>query len=357
MGSKHEGEAPEGVGEKKEPAVGYVHTSDMAEFLASLQISLLVSTYQAQRIMTLCSTSTRLQMLMRVLERPTGIALRGRSMAVVTRRQVWFFEDSGLVQNLQGEALPYDLCLVPRRSHVTGDIAGHEAQWWGDELLLVNTRFSCICTLDPNWSFVPYWRPPFITDCVPEDRCHLNGMVVGENGPRFVSALGETNTEEGWRSNKASGGVILDVESGEIICREISMPHSPRWYAGRLWILESGTGSLQVVDLADGKRTTVCRLPGYLRGLAFHGHYAFVGLCKIRGDRETFGGMPIEELVDELQCAIYVVDIRSGLVRGFIEFTKGIEELFDVHVLPGVTNPHIIGFEEETLNGMFVVNI
>lgn len=342
--------------EKKEAAVGYVHTAELPEFFAKLQISLLASTYQAQRVMTLASNGEKLSMLMRVLERPTGIALRKREAAIVTKRQIWFFRDSGVTFDSDGVPLPYDLCLVPRQSFVTGDIAGHECGWHNDELLVLNTRFSCISRLDPDWSFVPTWRPKFISSIAAEDRCHLNGFVIDESGPRFVTALGQSDEAEGWREKKVSGGIIIDVPSGEILSEGIAMPHSPRWYAGKLWVLESGTGSLQVVDLQSGKRTTVVRLPGYLRGLSFYDRFAFVGLCKIRGDRDTFGGMPIEENTEELKCAIYVIDITSGAPVGFIEFTKGIEELFDVHVLPSVTKPHIIGFEEDTLDGMFIVD-
>jgi len=341
---------------EKEAAVAYVHTNEMPEFLAKLGVSLFVSTYQAQRVMALASNGAKLSILMRVLERPTGIALKDRRAAIVTKRQVWFFKDSGVTRDSDGRVLPYDLCLVPRQSYVTGDIAGHEAAWHGDDLIVVNTRFSCLCKLDPAWSFVPVWKPPFVSQCVPEDRCHLNGLVLDEDGPRFVTALGEGDTKESWRESKVNGGVIVDVRSNEIITRGIAMPHSPRFYADKLWVLESGTGSLQVVDLDSGVRTTVVKLPGYLRGLSFYDRYAFVGLCKIRGDRETFGGMPIEENVEELKCAIYVIDISSGQPVGFIEFTKGIEELFDVCVLPGAKNPHIIGFEEDTLDGMFIVD-
>ena len=341
---------------KREPAVGYSFTPEIPALLSSLGASLLVSTYQAQRLMTLSSTAKGgLFMLMRVFERPTGIALKGTSMAAVTRREILFFENTGTMRDLEGKALPYDRCYSPRRTHVTGDISGHEAAWVKDELIVVNTRFSCLCTLDPKWSFVPSWHPPFISKVAPEDRCHLNGLVVDEKGPRFVSALAKSDQPEGWRSQRQDGGIIIDVRSGEIVTQGLSMPHSPRWYQNRLWILESGTGSLQTVDLESGKRTTVIELPGYLRGLSFFKQYAFVGLCKIRGDRDTFGGLEIEKKHSELKCAIYVLDLVRGAVVGIIEFTKGIEELFDVCVLPGVRSPHIIGYEEDTINGVFVI--
>lgn len=352
--SESSGLAEETSTEKKEPAIEYVHTNNMPELLGGLGVSLLVSTYQAQRIMTISVNGDRLFMLMRVFERPTGLALQNGRLAAVTRRQVWFFEEPGQIRDLEGNVLPYDQCYVPRRSHVTGDISGHEAVWIGDQLIVVNTRFSCLCTLSPDWSFVPLWHPPFISEVVPEDRCHLNGIVADAYGPKYVTAFSDTDQDQSWRECKRSGGVVVDVPSGEVVARGMSMPHSPRLYAGRLWVLDSGTGSLQVVDTDSGVRTTVVQLPGYLRGLSFYDRYAFIGLCKIRSNREIFGGCQIEAL-EERKCAIYVIDITSGQEMGFIEFTKGIEELFDIHVLPGVKNPHIIGFEEDTINGIFVV--
>ena len=57
-------------------------------------------------------------------------------------------------------------------------------------------------------------------------------MVDGR--PRYVTALGETDEPAGWRANKARGGIVMDVDSGAVITRGLSMPHSPRWYGGRL---------------------------------------------------------------------------------------------------------------------------
>jgi len=63
---------------------------------------------------------------------------------------------------------------------------------------------------------------------VPEDRCHLNGLAVVDGQPKYVTALGTTDTPGGWRERKADGGVLLDVESGETLIDNLSMPHSPR---------------------------------------------------------------------------------------------------------------------------------
>ena len=187
--------------------------------------------------------------------------------------------------------------------------------WAGDELWIVNTRFSCLCTLDPDYSFVPRWRPPFITALAAEDRCHLNGLAVmpGERGalvPRYVTALGATDTPGGWRQDKAKGGCLMEVPSGEVLVHGLSMPHSPRWHDGRLWLLESGTGQLVLVDPANGQRQTVTELPGFARGLAFAGPYALVGLSKIRAT-SAMDGVPLAARRDRLKCGVGVVDLRS----------------------------------------------
>ena len=153
----------------------------------------------------------------------------------------------------------------------------------GDELWVVNTRFSCLCTLDRSASFAPRWRPPFVTALEPTDRCHLNGLGDGRRPARATSRRwARPTTPAGWRANKAKGGILMDVDSGEVITRGLSMPHSPRWYGGRLWVCESGAGTLGFIDLNTGKYEPVAEVPGFTRGLDFAGDLAFVGLSQVR---------------------------------------------------------------------------
>jgi uncharacterized protein (TIGR03032 family) len=248
----------------------------------------------------------------------------------------------------------HDACYLPRSCHVTGDIAVHELAWADEELWAVNTRFSCLCRLHPGYSFVPRWRPPFITALAAEDRCHLNGLALVDGQAQYVTALGETDTAHGWRANKAHGGCLMEVRSGAILCRGLSMPHSPRWHDGRLWLLESGTGQLVLVDPASGRRQRVAELPGFARGLALWGRYAFVGLSKIR-KTSAMDGVPLAERREELQCGVAVVDLRSGQVLALLEFQTAVEEIFDVQLLPGLRFPEVIGFQQETIQHTFVV--
>src|SRR5205807_1649865 len=121
------------------------------------------------------------------------------------------------------------------------------------------------------------------------------------------TALGATDTQGGWRENKKDGGILLEVATGDILLRGLSMPHSPRWHDGRLWLLESGKGGIGFVDPVTLRYERVAELPGFTRGLDFHGRFAFVGLSQVR-ERAVFSGLPITERPTERNCGVWVVD-------------------------------------------------
>jgi uncharacterized protein (TIGR03032 family) len=339
----------------------YQQTDNLAALLRQLNVSLLVTTYQANKLLVVRAAEAGLSTLVRTLERPMGLAVDGSRMALGTRNQVWFLRNAPDIAPRIDPAGQHDACYLPRSCHVTGDIGVHELAWAGDELWVVNTRFSCLCTLDPDYSFVPRWQPPFVTALAAEDRCHLNGLAMGPCGtavpavvPKYATALGETDTRDGWRPNKPRGGCLIDIPSGEMVARGLSMPHSPRWHDGRLWLLESGTGQLALIDLASGRREAVTELPGFARGLAFAGPYAFVGLSKIR-PTSAMDGVPLAQRRDMLKCGVAVVDLRAGRVVAFLEFQTAVEEIFDVQVLPGLRFPDVVGFHKEAVHHTFVV--
>jgi uncharacterized protein (TIGR03032 family) len=245
---------------------------------------------------------------------------------------------------------------MPRAAHVTGDVQIHEMAYVQDQLWFVNTRFSCLATHDPDHSFAPIWRPTFITQYTPDDRCHLNGIGLVAGKPHWVTALGETNTSGGWRENKKSGGILIDIESNEIVARGLSMPHSPRWHNGRLWLLESGTGSLGHVDLATGRYEPVVHLDGFTRGLELVGNLAFVGLSQVR-ETAVFSGIQITERLQESQrtCGVWVIDIQRGQVVAFLKFEEAVQEIFAVVLLPGCRFPDLINDNADLIGSSFVL--
>lgn len=312
-------------------------------WVAQIEGSLIVSTYQSGKVAAIGWDGRRVSLLMREFEKPMGLAVQGTRMALATRREVTFFANDPLLAPAYDERRPgrYDALFLPRATYHTGDIHTHDIAFENDHLVVVNTRFSCLARLSRAFCFEPFWRPKFISELAPEDRCHLNGLCYRDGAPRYVTALGTTDAPGGWRQRKATGGVLIDIASDETVLSGLSMPHSPRWHDGRLWVLNSGAGELLAVDHRSGKADVVCRLPGYLRGLCFAHGYALVGLSKIR-ERHIFGGLPLQENGTPLRCGVAVVDLRSGSPAGFFEFTAGCEELFEVQFLPRARRPMIL---------------
>jgi uncharacterized protein (TIGR03032 family) len=326
-----------------------VSTASFGQALAVAGSSLLVSTYQTNKLVTArMPADGGLNTHFRDVDKPMGIAVAPGRIALGTRTEVWDLRD--MPEAAKGD----DACFLLRNRHVTGDIAVHDLAFAGGQLWLVATAFSCLATLDADHSFVPRWNPPFISKLAAEDRCHLNGMAVVDDRVAFVTALGRTDEPGGWREGKAAGGVLLDVATSQVVAQGLSMPHSPRWHAGRLWMLESGRGSLCTVDLASGAVQTVAELPGFTRGLAFMGDLAFVGLSQIR-ESSTFGDLPLTRRLRERQCGVWMVDLRSGEIAGLLRFEDLVQEIFDVAVLPGVRFPEIAEAAGPTVSSSFVL--
>ncbi len=334
------------------------HTPNFPGLLRQLGASLLVTTYQAGKLVMVREEGDHLNTHYRTFKSPMGLALAdgGAKLVIGTSMQVWEFRDNRDVARRLEPAGTHDACFLPRSSHVTGNVLIHEmAYGTGGQLWFVNTRFSCLATLDPESSFVPRWRPPFVTELEPSDRCHLNGLGMVDGKPKYVTALGETNAMGGWRPNKAKGGIVMDVDSGAVLCRGLSMPHSPRWYGGRLWVCESGSGTLGHIDLNTGRYEAVAAVSGFTRGLDFVGDLAFVGLSQVR-ESAVFSGIPITERLtpEQRMCGVCVVDLRRGETVALLKFQSGVQEIFAVALLRR-RFPDLINDDEKLLESSFVV--
>ncbi|NEP57821.1 MAG: TIGR03032 family protein [Symploca sp. SIO2G7] len=338
---------------KNEP-LRSIHTSNFPQILAQLGISLVISTYQAGKLIILRADGNTINTHFRVFPKPMGLAADIGRLAIGTACQVWELRNVPAVAYKLEPVGKHDACYLPRNSHITGDIDIHDLAWGKQELWFVNTRFSCLCTLDFDHSFVPRWRPNFITALTPEDRCHLNGLGMVNSVPKYVTALGETDSMGGWRENKADGGILMDIETNQVLLRGLSMPHSPRWYNQRLWVLESGNGSLATVDLVSGKIETVTQLPGFTRGLDFWGNLAFVGLSQVR-ETAVFSGIPLTQKLEERICGIWVINIETGQTVAFLQFEDAVQEIFAVEVLPGIRFPEIIDWDEKLIASSYVL--
>jgi uncharacterized protein (TIGR03032 family) len=277
-----------------------------------------------------------------------GIAVKPGTIAVCTRKEVWFLRNAPDIAAKLEPRGHYDACFLARTSHFTGDIEAHEAAWVGTEFWIVNTLFSCLSALHPYYSFAPRWRPSFISELRPEDRCHLNGFAVADGQPRYATALAETDAPAGWRDRRQAGGCLIEVPSGRLLVRGLSLPHSPRVEGHQVLFLHTGQGRLDAVQPQTGEIATVASLPGIARRLALHGGFAFIGLSKAR---PTLQDVPIVAQREQLRCGMWVINLQTGAIAGHQEFCTGVEEIFDIQVLPGIVCPYVSGPRAEQDNG------
>jgi uncharacterized protein (TIGR03032 family) len=356
-------------GDASLPPLRSVHTNTFAQILTQLHLSLAVTTYQAGKLVLLRPELQNGKPVVnthfRSFRKPMGFAWERGRFAIGTTSEIWEFHDipavAGKLEDSQASK-SCDAVFLPRSCGMTGDVQIHEMVWAPQpkssasspdsnlsELWFVNTRFSCLATRSDVYSFVPRWYPPFISALTPEDRCHLNGVALRDGEIRYVTALGDTDSPAGWRENKRAGGILFDLKVNEIFARGLSMPHSPRWHNGNLWLLESGNGGIGIVDQRTGKYEEVCRLPGFTRGLDFAGPYALVGLSQVR-ETAVFSGIAIaEKPQDERCCGVWAIDTGTGRIIGFVKFTDAVQEIFAVQALTGLRWPEVLNEDQKQI--------
>lgn len=316
-------------------------------------VSLAVSTYQAGKLLLVGTKSDGgLAIFERTFNRCMGLWTDAQTMWMSTRYQMWRLENMLAEGEVQGG---FDRLFVPQLGYTTGDIDIHDVSVDGQgKPFFISTLFNCIASLSERRSFTPLWRPAFISKLAAEDRCHLNGLAVNDGQPSYVTACSQSDVVDGWRDRRGDGGVVIDVRNDQIIAAGFSMPHSPRVYQDRLWLLDSGNGYFGFVDLGSGEFEKVAFCPGYARGLAFVGDYAVVGLSQPRNDEGSFQGLRLdEELASRnasARCGVQVIDLRSGDVVHWMRIEGGtIQELYDVAILPNTRRPTAYGFKTDEI--------
>lgn len=333
-------------------------TRGFADWLLRNNVSLAFTSYQTGRLYLVgVNAKGQVSFHERYLARAMGLWADPQRIVVSTIFQVWRFEN--VVQPGAARDQP-DRHYIPRVAHTTGDLDIHDIGVMADgRIVFVNTLFSCLATLSPAHSFRLYWKPPFISKLAAEDRCHLNGLAMKDGQPAYVTATSRSDIVNGWRNRRAEGGCVIDVASNAVVTEKLSMPHSPRWHGGRLWVLNSGTGHIGTVDLASGTFEPRAFCPGFLRGLAFHNGHAIVGLSLPRDG--SFSGLALD---DELKkrdadpwCGVQVVNLASGDIVEWIKLEGGVSELFDVAAIPGVRWPVATGFLNDEIHKSYTFEV
>lgn len=320
-------------------------------WLAEQQISLAFSTYQAGKLFLIgLQPDGRLSIFERTFSRCMGLWADGQTIWMTSLYQLWRLEnvlDAGQMHD------GYDRLYVPQVGYTTGDIDIHDVGVDDQgRVVFINTLFSCLATVSETHSFVPLWRPPFVSKLCAEERCHLNGLALQDGHPKYVTAVAATDAADAWRDHRRDGGVVVDCKTDEVVADGLSMPHSPRVYRDQLWLLNAGTGFFGRVDVNTGQFEPLTFCPGFLRGLSFSGDYAIVATSKPR-DNKTFTGLELDKTLADrgaaARCQLAVIDLRTFDLVHWLQIEGVVEELYDVVVLPGVTRPMLLGFRSDEI--------
>jgi uncharacterized protein (TIGR03032 family) len=333
---------------------------DLGSWLLELGGSLAFSTYQSSRLFFVSAGEDgKGSALERIVGSAMGLAVDQNKLWIANKEQVWRFSNVG---PRKAETWTADAVYMPRRGYFLGPCDTHDlladVTFRGEhhELLFVNTSFSCIAALDKHHNFRPVWKPDFISALGPGDRCHLNGMGARDGELAFATLCGRSDEPLGWKPMKSGGGMVIDIAANRVLCQGLSMPHSPRWHDGRLWLLNSGDGEF---GWLDGDRFVPLGIyPGFARGLCFVDGLAVIGISRLR--ENTFSaGLSIKARMAERNmpefCGLLVIDPADGRLVHWLRIEgPAVTELYDVSFIPGIRNPFTPGFSHPRLHHTFL---
>ena len=318
--------------------------------------SLAFTTYQAGKIFFVgLQPDNKLSIFERTFDRAMGLWVQNSTLYLSSLYQIWSCHNA-----LEpGESHDgYDCLYVPQSSYVTGDLDIHDLVVdESNKLIFANTLFNCLATVSNTHSFVPLWKPAFISNLAAEDCCHLNGIALREGKVRYITMVGQSDRVGGWRDLRQDGGCVVDVTKNQVVADALSMPHSPRWYQDKLWLLNSGTGEFGYINLAKGIFEPIVFCPGYLRGCAFCDRYAVLGLSLSRN--KTFSDLMLDKKLQKANmkaaCGLVIIDLIKGEIVHWMRIDGVVKELYDVSIIPGIKRPMAIGIKSDEIKKLITI--
>jgi uncharacterized protein (TIGR03032 family) len=323
------------------------YTSEFGTLLHRTKSTLAVSVYQAGKILLFDTDDEgNLKITPISYPKPMGICSQNDKLAIATISELHIYKDiPNLASKLSSEQRNFKHLYFPRQTYHCGSIDLHDIDFVDGQITGVNTLFSCICNFDDEYSFTPIWTPHFITENTPEDRCHLNGMCQVDGKLKYITALGSGNTPGSWREDITNSGILMDIPQNKIVLDGLSMPHSPRWYNNKIYLLESAKGELVEIDPITFTKKTVSRLNGMVRGLTIVDGLAFIGISTVREKSKTFN--KLDDRVKAEFASIQIIDIASGMTLGNLTFQTEIKEIYDVQLLQNVQAAGVFGLYDK----------
>ncbi|MCU0431169.1 MAG: TIGR03032 family protein [Cytophagaceae bacterium] len=329
-------------GNKTLPPFTMVNSAQVPELFMKLNCTLVISTYQAGKVILISAQDhQKLTMLPRTFNKAMGVAIEGNKMAIACKDEVVKLVDSPeLAIHYPNQPGKYKNLYTPRATYYTGTVDLHDLHFGTEGLWGVNTSFSCLCLINDDYSFIPKWKPNFINELISEDRCHLNGLAMLNGKPKYVTALGTGNKFQSWREDITNGGVLIDIETNEMILKNLSMPHSPRMHNGELYLLQSASGEIIKFNPETKTIKVIKKFEAFVRGMAIHGDYMFVGVSKPRANSSTFAKLPFAS--NPLNAGIIVLHLPTKSIAGEMVFQTSVDEIYDVQIIPNSNSVGIL---------------
>lgn len=365
---------------------GSTHTENFPRILKELNISLAVTSYQAGRLILLCSNGERIETHFKRFPRPMGVYADDSRLTLGTLTEVLefrrndrllhkiktgaldnvtkltrkvlekdkeAFDDLIRKRNLElAEMKKSDSLYISRASLTTGMINIHDIAWGNDGLWVVNSTFSCLSTLSTDYSFIARWRPHWITELVPEDRCHLNGMAMKDGRPRYVTTFNKFNERDSWKTKTAHDGTLMDIDTDTILLDGLIQPHSPRCHNGSVYLCDSGTGRVMAYHPYTRRLSEIIKLQGFTRGLAFYGPLMFAGTSRLRAS-DIRRPIPISKEYETTYSGITVVNLSDNSKIAHIHFQGDIDQIYDIAIIPGSARPGLLDNENILTRHLF----
>lgn len=329
-----------------DPKPFFYYSERFIKILNRLNVTLVFSTYQAGKLIFVSSpTGEAIYKYAKNFKRPMGVAVLNDRLAVASRNFVEIYSKSAkLAKAFPPKPNFYDSFFTPQAKYFTGISDMHEISFDSGELYAVNTSFSCITKMSDKNHFISVWQPDFITELAPEDRCHLNGLIMEEGAPKYVTFFDQSNENNGWRKTPVNTGVLYDCQKQKVLVDNLSMPHSPTKHGDDIFFLQSATGQVMRYNTKSKELNQIVQLNSFLRGLDVYGDFLFIGASKMRKSSKTFKELPIS---DNSFAGIEIVNYKTGKRVAGLSYTDNISEIFEVKVIEGMTKPIMLTENDE----------
>ncbi|TXG79514.1 MAG: TIGR03032 family protein, partial [Spirochaetes bacterium] len=342
----------------------FIYGRTLLGFLASHNITIALSSYQSHQILAIgvqnVEVDPDLAIYLCPIRRCMGMSRYKNRLVLSNVGNIMVYNSKGAVVSPKYGKFTDE--YQPRFRYQASDVDIHDLKITEKGIFFVSASYNCVAMPSLEKTFEPYWIPPWIKPSEDgekkylrrEDCCHLNGLCCVDGKPKYITATSRGNIAGHWRTHK-SEGFVYDIQENEIVCKDIHSPHSPNWYNGKLWVLESGTGYFGYVDFKKKEFVKKVFLPGFLRGMTFFDKFAIICLSKDRHDH-AFRDLPLCENLrcngTGSVCGFRIIDMETFSVIEEFTFndTSGVTELYDVVCLPGHRSRILSDVEVDAVN-------